>query len=81
MIRPSPLCKQCNSLRARLLRRVAIFEKLATIAEGNFDNADLLQLYQAQALLDPPGVHLCIMFAMLFPDGYLLPVQHYTAGP
>ena len=40
-----------------LLRRVAIFEKLASISETSFDDADLLQLYQAQSLLDPPGVH------------------------
>lgn len=38
------------------LRRVAIFEKLALISETSFDDADLLQLYQAKSLLDPPGV-------------------------
>ena len=36
--------------------RVAIFEKLATVSETSFDDADLLQLYQAKSLLDPPGV-------------------------
>ena len=42
--------------RRALLRRVAIFEKLASITETSFDDADLLQLYQAQSLLDPPGM-------------------------
>lgn len=37
--------------------RVAIFEKLATVSQTSFDDADLLQLYQAQSLLDPPGGH------------------------
>lgn len=50
----------CHSLAidqcVQNLRRVAIFEKLATISETSFDDADLLQLYQAQSLLDPPGV-------------------------
>ncbi|CAL5220538.1 g2573 [Coccomyxa viridis] len=37
---------------------VAIFEKLASVNETSFDDADLLQLYQAKSLLDPPGVQL-----------------------
>ena len=37
--------------------RVALLEKLATVPEATFDDADLHQLYQAYVLLDPPGVH------------------------
>jgi len=35
--------------------RVAILEKLSTVPEATFDDADLHQLYQAYILLDPPG--------------------------
>lgn len=38
--------------------RVAILEKLGTVPEATFDDADLHQLYQAYVLLDPPGAQL-----------------------
>jgi hypothetical protein len=34
---------------------VALLEKLATVPEASFDDADLHLLYQAHVLLDPPG--------------------------
>jgi hypothetical protein len=34
---------------------VALLEKLGTVSEATFDDADLHQLYQAYVLLDPPG--------------------------
>lgn len=35
--------------------RVALLEKLALVPEASFDDADLHLLFQAHALLDPPG--------------------------
>ncbi len=35
--------------------RVALLERLATVPEASFDEADLHQLFQARVLLDPPG--------------------------
>lgn len=43
---------------------MALLEKLGTVPEATFDDADLHQLYQAYVLLDPPGApfHWCIWF-------------------
>lgn len=38
--------------------RVALLEKLGTVPEATFDDADLHQLYQAYVLLDPPGAQM-----------------------
>jgi hypothetical protein len=43
-----------------LAGRVAILEKLSTVPEASFDDADLHQLFQAYVLLDPPGESCCL---------------------
>ncbi|BDA49701.1 probable RAP domain-containing protein, chloroplastic [Coccomyxa sp. Obi] len=49
---------------------VALLEKLGTVPEATFDDADLHQLYQAYVLLDPPGLRLpSSSLAEKFPEG------------
>lgn len=78
----------CSDLYVCMTRRgcwfrVALLEKLGTVPEATFDDADLHQLYQAYVLLDPPGAELfhVLYYACTEPlhpaEAYVYSVERY----